>query len=390
MATCRARGNGTFEFIIKNKELLGKPWSRTFRDKGEGARFCAKMEEQLARGVIPPELLEKKPSNGAGGTSLMKYPTLAHLFRDYLENCASLGADDTSRINTAIEEIGSVHTHSATRQWGESWIKSLKITKRLKPSTIKQKVGAVRRCFDWARRHDQFTTNPFSDLPRGFANYSEGEARKLRDAGVTEVPANVERDRRLEEGEEEKIREVLRDHDEADAMTLAWTLALETAMRMSEIYTLTLDQVDFKKRTIFLDKTKNGDSRQVPMTTVAEKALREYISKHKHEFRDGPTKFDRKLIFPWWEPKRTPSGKATSASIKVTTVNLSRKFGRVFEQAGCADLRFHDHRHEATCRLYERTKLSDVQISRITGHRTMVMLRRYASLRGSDLAAQLW
>jgi integrase len=58
--------------------------------------------------------------------------------------------------------------------------------------------------------------------------------------------------------------------------------------------------------------------------------------------------------------------------------------------AGAADLRFHDLRHEATCRLYEKTKLSDVQIARITGHKDIRMLRRYASLRGSDLAAHLW
>lgn len=42
------------------------------------------------------------------------------------------------------------------------------------------------------------------------------------------------------------------------------------------------------------------------------------------------------------------------------------------------------------CRLYEKTNLSDVQIARITGHKDLRMLRRYASLRGSDLAAALW
>ena len=69
---------------------------------------------------------------------------------------------------------------------------------------------------------------------------------------------------------------------------------------------------------------------------------------------------------------------------------LSKLFGSVAEAAGCVDLKAHDLRHEAVCRLYERTTLSDIQISKISGHRSLAMLRRYASLRGSDLASALW
>ena len=79
------------------------------------------------------------------------------------------------------------------------------------------------------------------------------------------------RERRLEEGEEEKIREIIGSDDE---WQLLFTLALETAMRLSEIYTLTSDQVDIPKRTIFLDKTKNGHKRQVPLSSVAIIALK--------------------------------------------------------------------------------------------------------------------
>ncbi len=46
--------------------------------------------------------------------------------------------------------------------------------------------------------------------------------------------------------------------------------------------------------------------------------------------------------------------------------------------------------HEATSRFFERTKLSDLQIAKITGHKDPRMLSRYANLRGSDLANQLW
>jgi integrase len=58
----------------------------------------------------------------------------------------------------------------------------------------------------------------------------------------------------------------------------------------------------------------------------------------------------------------------------------ARQYARDLEQA---------LRHEAVCRLYERTTLSEIQIARITGHRSLAMLRRYASQRGPDLAQSL-
>lgn len=57
------------------------------------------------------------------------------------------------------------------------------------------------------------------------------------------------------------------------AWKLLFTLAVETAMRLREMYTLSVSQVDLDKKTIFLDKTKNGDKRQVPLSSVALAAL---------------------------------------------------------------------------------------------------------------------
>jgi len=50
-----------------------------------------------------------------------------------------------------------------------------------------------------------------------------------------------------------------------------------------------------------------------------------------------------------------------------TTSELSRTFRKIFREAEVVDLHFHDLRHEAACRLYERTKLSDVLIAKSPG-----------------------
>ncbi|WP_319025869.1 tyrosine-type recombinase/integrase [Acidithiobacillus ferriphilus] len=52
------------------------------------------------------------------------------------------------------------------------------------------------------------------------------------------------------------------------------------------------------------------------------------------------------------------------------------------------DLRFHDLRHEATSRLFEKG-LNLMQVAAITGHKTLQMLKRYTHLRVEDLAKLL-
>ena len=156
-------------------------------------------------------------------------------------------------------------------------------------------------------------------------------------------------------------------------------LALETAMRMRECYTLDIGQVSLDKKTIHLDRSKNGDSREVPMSSTAVALVRKYIDRQGKAIRQREGR-----LFPLW------NGDRSVLALDATTVAVSTLYAAVFRAAGVAGFHFHDLRHEATCRLYERTTLSDLLIARITGHRDLRMLKRYASLRGSELAARLW
>lgn len=90
------------------------------------------------------------------------------------------------------------------------------------------------------------------------------------------------------------------------------------------------------------------------------------------------------MLFPcWWEPGLSKAG------LDRLTCRVSRLYQTLFKAAGCADLHFHDLRHEAISRLFERTSLSDFEIAKISGHRTPRMLMRYANLRASALASKL-
>jgi integrase len=145
------------------------------------------------------------------------------------------------------------------------------------------------------------------------------------------------------------------------------------------MFTLTIEQVDFGKRTVFLEKTKNGDKRQVPLTTIAIAALNEYMS-----VREIPASHPNTLLFPWW------GGNIGNKALARISDYLSKLYAGIFSQAGATDLFFHDLRHEAVSRLFERTSLTETQIMKISGHKNHRMMMRYANLRGSDLADALW
>ena len=57
-------------------------------------------------------------------------------------------------------------------------------------------------------------------------------------------------------------------------------------------------------------------------------------------------------------------------------------------KVGIEDLRFHDLRHEATSRLFEKG-LNPIEVATITGHKDTKMLMRYTHLRAEDLVERL-
>jgi len=66
--------------------------------------------------------------------------------------------------------------------------------------------------------------------------------------------------------------------------------------------------------------------------------------------------------------------------------SISHAFERICPAAGVEGLTFHDLRHEATSRLFEKG-LNPMEVTAVTGHKTLQMLKRYPHLRAEDLVA---
>lgn len=115
-----------------------------------------------------------------------------------------------------------------------------------------------------------------------------------------------------------------------------------------------------KEKYLFLSMTKNGDSRKVPLSTTAIRYL-EHLCKGK--------KPDDRII-----------------GIKANT--LCEYVLEVRIKCGLEHLRFHDARHEAATRL--SAKLSNVlELSAVTGHRSLRSLKRYYHPVPSEIANKL-
>jgi len=65
--------------------------------------------------------------------------------------------------------------------------------------------------------------------------------------------------------------------------------------------------------------------------------------------------------------------------------SISDKFAKMTKKLGIDDLRFHDLRHEAISRMFERGMRVE-QVRVVSGHRTLDQLSRYVNLRPEDLA----
>ena len=377
--------NGTWQYVIKKAGVLDKPLYLTFPTEEEGDAYVARVEALLAKGIVPAE--HQRTS---------RVMTIQDLLREYTRD-AHPSSKDLGTYGKLVEHHGGMPLSLINASWVDTWITEMKRAEKLAPATIRARVGAMARATDWGMRKG-FMTMPdhaLRSLPDGYAQYTKTDEAL---AGVLRV--DIERDRRLEDGEWERIIAVIdggvlprkqrpRPLPDKAALRLLAFLALETAMRLSEIYTLEKRQIKLSQRTVFLEKTKNGDKRQVPLSSVAVKELQEYMKIRDTIPRVVPESLGiienwivSDSLLPWWSG--SPDHRA------ITSDYLSKLFGSIFEAAKCTDLVFHDLRHEATSRFFERTQMRGEEIMRITGHRSHSMLMRYTNLRGSTLVNQLW
>jgi len=135
----------------------------------------------------------------------------------------------------------------------------------------------------------------------------------------------------------------------------ALVVSIYTGMRFGEQFSLTWEQIDFKRKIIRLTKTKNGSARNVPLNSIALAALKEQQVKVSHGSGDavfprpGPSSDCR-----WW-------------------------FIPAIMKAKVTDYTWHNNRH-TFCSWLAMAGVSTKEIQVLAGHKTIAMAARYAHL----------
>ena len=164
------------------------------------------------------------------------------------------------------------------------------------------------------------------------------------------------RTRRLIEGEEQRLLAAAEIYGGEIAHIIRWAIA--TAMRRSEIAAMRWEHLDKRRSVLHIPQTKNGSPRTIPLSTQALTAL----------------------------GRAEPKGAGLVWSLRPDSI--TQAFERVCGASGIDGMTFHDLRHEAASRLFERG-LNPMEVAAVTGHKTLQMLKRYTHLRAEDLVGKM-
>ncbi|MCX8070093.1 MAG: site-specific integrase [Thermodesulfovibrionales bacterium] len=132
-------------------------------------------------------------------------------------------------------------------------------------------------------------------------------------------------------------------------------MALNTGMRRGEILNLKWSNIDLKHGFILLDKTKNGERRELPINSTLRATLQSITRR-----------IDVPYVF--YNPETLKPFR-----------DIKKSFSRACKRAGITDFHFHDLRHTFASHLV-MSGVDLTTVSRLLGHKDIKMTLRYSHL----------
>lgn len=315
----------------------------TFPTKREARDWAAGIESQAAH-------------IAAGGFApVPKGATISDLIDKYGEDHAkSHGKTKAATLDMLKREIGAVRLAALSAVVLRDFI-----DRRIKAGaggvTIAADLSYLSAVLKWGRHARHL------DIPAQLAL----EAREsLKHRGLD--TRSKEREREPTDDELKRLYE----HWQANSrqridMPLLCRFALATGMRLGEICSLEVPDINVEARTALIrdrkdPRNKAGNDQVVPLLPDAW-AIVEAVLKGRD---------DQGSLFG------------------VRAASASTAFTRACAEMGIDDLHFHDLRHRATAQFF-RMGLSIPQVALLTGHKTWAMLRRYTDIKPADVHAAI-
>ena len=315
MATFRNRGG---KWQVRVRRLGQQPISKSFQTKQDAERWARQVEADIDKGSYTNVALAERT-----------------LLKDVIERYIQEVTLQTRSMKEDCYRLGAMMRH---------WIGSLTMI-QLTPAMVAQ------------YRDERLKKVSAGAVIRELAYISSIINHSRREWGINmtnpvpfvkKPPSPQGRNRTLTSDELERLFKACTPRVKNGNI---WVLpivkfALASAMRRGEILGLHWHEVDFQKRTAYIPLTKNGTSRTVPLSSDALDILKEL-----------PRSIDGR-VFP------------------INGPNLSSIFEKARGLAKLVDFHFHDLRHMAITRMAEKLP-NVIELSAVSGHKSLAMLKRY-------------
>lgn len=329
MATIRLRGPYQWQVIIRRRGYPAQ--SKTFETKAKAEAWARAIESEMDHGSF----ISRAEAEGT---------TLTECMRRYLQEVTprKKGAkQEAMKARNILRHSISQLFMANVRGSDVAKYRDDRLAAGKKASTVVKELALISHLFNTARR--------------------EWKMESLRNPveAVSKPSVNNTRDRRFVGDEEERLLSACR-ASQNHWLELCVILAIETGQRRGRIRQMRWENVSFDRRVIYMPDEVSANKNAPPELPLSRRAIAAL------------------------EPLRKDEG----AIIESSDNALRLAYNRARVRAGLDDLRFHDLRHEATSRFFEKG-LHPMQVAAITGHKSDSMLRRYTHLRAEDLAKML-
>jgi integrase len=326
VATLRKRSNGHWQARVRK---ANQTLTKTFINKADAEKWAKQVEVELDKGsfvnfalaerttfreVIERYVIEVLPTMRGGNADLIRLKALARRTIAKLNMVALTPQKLAQFRDERLNEIA--------------------------PATVIRELAYVSSIINHARREWGINiTNPVMMIKKPVG--PQGRSRILDDMEITRLLNALKPTGRKSIWMQPLVQ-----------------IALETAMRRGELLGLRWEHIDMQRRTAYLELTKNGESRTVPLSTKAIEVL-----------QSMPRSIDGR-VFP------------------INHAAVSANFDRARKRAEIEEIRFHDLRRTAITMLAHKLP-NLVELSAVSGHKSLAMLKRYYHPNAEQLAEKI-
>src|SRR3990170_1259560 len=316
-------------------------------------------------------LTDRKKEIKEGKEPIPKKRIANHLFKELSEHYKTWGEGRqkgfvTKRYHIAqLDELfGNIPLRAFATRFVEEWQ-----TKRMadnKPATVNRLLATLKHMFTKAVEWEMVDEDTLKRVRR-----------------VKLLSENNRRLRYLSKEECKALINACSPHVRPIVIT-----ALNTGMRKEEILSLEWEKhIDLRHSFILLDKTKNGERREVPINNTLREVLQGIVRRidSPYVFIDGEGKRfkDVKRSFATALKKadfeRCPECNQERQKTDSKEPGNCPSCGVKMERRGIKDFRFHDLRHTFASHLV-MAGIDITTIKELLGHKTLTMTLRYAHL----------